>query len=130
MPLTNVEFDWPIEMNVFKKDVNEWCWYSTQHCCNIHFNNQFFRLKDVTRQADRMTKSQKTSAVTFIRTSSCISQMVASEFMDLARFFNKVVFQCQLCLVVVSVDQQTAVFFGGGGGLFREGALIFLCRAF
>ena len=52
----------------------------------------FFTLKGATRQADRITKSQKTSAVTFIRIFSCISQMVASEYMDLGRFFNKVVF--------------------------------------
>ena len=53
-------------------------------CFNI------LRLKDSTRHADRMTKSHKSSADTFIRISSSISQMGTSEYMDIARFFNKV----------------------------------------
>ena len=49
-----------------------------------------FRLKDATRQADRMTKTHKNAADTFIRISSCISQMGTSEYMDIDRFLNKV----------------------------------------
>lgn len=50
----------------------------------------FIRLKDATRQADRMTKSHKSAADSFIRISSCISQMGTSEYMDIDRFLNKV----------------------------------------
>lgn len=48
------------------------------------------KLKDATRQADRMTKTHKSSADSFIRISSCISQMGTSEYMDIDRFLNKV----------------------------------------
>ena len=37
-----------------------------------------------------MTKSHKSSADSFIRISSCISQMGTSEYMDIDRFLNKV----------------------------------------
>ena len=62
--------------------------------CNFNFFSHcqlsFFRLKDATRQADRMTKSHKSSADSFIKISSCISQMGTSEYMDIDRFLNKV----------------------------------------
>ncbi|XP_015766218.1 PREDICTED: sorting nexin-6-like [Acropora digitifera] len=67
------------------KDIDEF--YETEKKFLVDYNS---KLKDSTRHADRMTKSHKSSADTFIRISSSISQMGTSEYMDIARFFNKV----------------------------------------
>ena len=43
-----------------------------------------------------MTKTHKNAADTFIRISSCISQMGTSEYMDIDRFLNKVLSKVNL----------------------------------
>ena len=47
-----------------------------------------------------MTKTHKNAADTFIRISSCISQMGTSEYMDIDRFLNKVLSKVNLLTVV------------------------------
>lgn len=68
-----------------QKDVDEF--FETEKKFLVEYN---MKLKDATRQADRMTKTHKNAADTFIRISSCISQMGTSEYMDIDRFLNKV----------------------------------------
>ena len=47
-----------------------------------------------------MTKTHKNAADTFIRISSCISQMGTSEYMDIDRFLNKVMNKVNLLLLM------------------------------
>ena len=60
-----------------------------------------------------MTKTHKNAADTFIRISSCISQMGTSEYMDIDRFLNKVLSKVNLLtvhnLTVLSVRLEVGV---------------------
>ncbi|KAJ7374361.1 Sorting nexin-5 [Desmophyllum pertusum] len=67
-----------------QKDVDEF--FETEKKFLVEYN---MKLKDCTRTADRMTKSHKNVADSFIRISSSVSQMGTSEYMDIDRFLNK-----------------------------------------
>lgn len=67
-----------------QKDVDEF--FENEKKFLVEYHN---KLKDGTRQSERMTRSHKGVADTFIKISSSISAMGTSEYTDLDRFLNK-----------------------------------------
>lgn len=49
---------------------------------NVTFVNDFFRLREATKQSDRMTRSHKGVADCYIKISTCFTALATSEATD------------------------------------------------